>query len=299
MRLLLLLTFLIGCPSTAPSNDDDATDPPGDPVDWPQTLGIPVDRLASIEGPEGWDQSESLPLVVLLHGYQGGMTGEIQELLFKFRRQIESQRFLYVLPTGTENSGGDVFWNATPACCDYENQGIDDSGYLRGLVEEAIERFNVDEDRVYFSGHSNGHFMSYRMACDHPDLVAGVAGLAGAAFNTTDECAADEGVAYLHIHGDADTIIPYEGSPDEYPSAPAAASRWADRGGCGSIETDVGRLDLLDASNLAAMETRRDVYSDCADANVELWTIEGGTHIPLVNETFGEEIIRWLLQQER
>ncbi len=295
MRLLLPLLLLIGC-AAPPADDDDATEAPREVVTWPQTLGIDAGRYASIEGPEGWDQGEALPLVVLLHGYQAGMTGEIQELLFKYRAQIEDQRFLYVLPTGSENSDGDVYWNATDRCCDFEQEGVDDSGYLRGLVDEAIDRYAVDPDRVYFSGHSNGHFMSYRMACDHADVVAAVAGLAGGTWLDESRCGASEPVSQLHIHGDADTVIPYEGEPNA-PGALESATRWADRAGCDQRDVDVGRLDLVNSA--AGDETRRDAWTGCDEGAVELWTLEGQGHIPLINGTFGEEVIRWLLEQRR
>jgi polyhydroxybutyrate depolymerase len=297
MRLLLLL-LLAGCAAPAPADDDDdATEPPGEPVTWPQTLGIDAGRGASIEGPEGWDQSDALPLVILLHGFYNGMNGETQELLFRYRRQIESQRFLYVLPTGTENSDGEVFWNGTDACCDFEQEGVDDSAYLRGLVDEAIDRFHVDPDRVYFSGHSNGGYMSYRMACDHADAVAAIAGLAGATWLDEGRCGASEPVSVLHIHGDADSTVEYGG--DEYsPGAIESAQRWATRAGCGARQEGVSRLDLVNSAE--GDETRRDVFPDCADGeHVELWTMEGLGHLPLINEDFGAEVIGWLLEQRR
>jgi polyhydroxybutyrate depolymerase len=296
MRLLLLL-LLVGCTAApAETDDDDATDAPRDPVVWPHTLGIDAGRFASIEGPEGWDQSEPLPLVILLHGFADGMSGEVQEFLFRFRSQVEEQRFLYVLPTGTENPDGGVFWNATNDCCDFHDQGIDDSAYLRGLVDEAIERYNVDEDRVYFSGHSNGHYMSYRMACDHADAVAAVAGLAGATWLDEANCEASEPVSHLHIHGDLDTSVPYEGDA-EAPGAVDTLTRWADRAGCGALDVDAERMELVDGIDGA--ETRVDRFTDCGDESLELWTMEGAGHVPVMNSDFAVEVIGWMLEQRR
>ena len=56
---------------------------------------------------------------------------------------------------------------------------MDDVGYLRALVREALEVRPIDPDRVYVFGHSNGGFMSYRLASELADEVAAIAVLAG------------------------------------------------------------------------------------------------------------------------
>ena len=37
---------------------------------------------------------------------------------------------------------------------------------VTALIEEASQMYSIDADRVYLIGHSNGGFMSYRMACE-------------------------------------------------------------------------------------------------------------------------------------
>ena len=100
----------------------------------------------------------------------------------KFRPLAEARGFLYCYPDGTIDRWGNRFWNATDACCDFGNTGVDDAGYLRGVIEEIARRFAVDRKRVYLIGHSNGGFMAYRMACQSADLIAGIASLAGTTF---------------------------------------------------------------------------------------------------------------------
>ena len=103
----------------------------------------------------------------------------------EFRPLAEARGFLYCYPDGTIAGpvGATGFWNATDACCDFGNTGVDDVGYLRGVIEEIARRFAVDRKRVYLIGHSNGGFMAYRMACESADLIAGIASLAGTTFS--------------------------------------------------------------------------------------------------------------------
>ena len=67
---------------------------------------------------------------------------------------------------------------------------------------------NVDPYRIYVAGHSNGGFMSYRLACTHADRIAAIVSLAGATFDTPADCSPTEPVAVLQIHGTADDTCP-------------------------------------------------------------------------------------------
>jgi len=40
----------------------------------------------------------------------------------------EEHGFIYFAPNGTVNTDGARFWNATDACCDFYDSGVDDSG---------------------------------------------------------------------------------------------------------------------------------------------------------------------------
>ena len=142
---------------------------------------------------------------------------------------------------------------------------------------------------VYFMGHSNGGFMSYRMACEHSDVVDGVLSLAGATFDDADDCSPEEPVRIIQVHGTADATILYDGGQlvgNRYPSAEGTASRWASYGGCDATSTAGEPLDLMP---LTGAETTRDVWANCDDgASAELWTVPLGSHIPTFRTGFGQ-----------
>ena len=98
-----------------------------------------------------------------------------------------------------------------PACCDFFNSNVDDSGYLRDLIEIIQANYNIDEFSIHFTGISNGGFMSYRMACEHADLIASIAPLAGTTFIDPSDCSPSEPVHVLHLHGTADSTIDFDG----------------------------------------------------------------------------------------
>jgi poly(3-hydroxybutyrate) depolymerase len=99
-------------------------------------------RPVNVYIPSSYDGKTPLPLVIMLHGYKSSAAN---------------------------------FWNASDACCNFYNSGVDDAGYLRALIEEIGRQFSVDRKRIYLIGHSNGGYMTYRMACEYADLIAGIA----------------------------------------------------------------------------------------------------------------------------
>ena len=263
---------------------------------------IPTDRgNVPLYLPADITPGERLPLVVSLHGFTG--TGPAHENYFNLRSQIDDRRFMLCVPQGIRNSEGDRFWNATNFCCDYEFQRPDDSGFLRGLIEIIADQKPTDLGSIHVTGHSNGGFMAYRMACDHADLIASTASLAGATYSNPSDCVPSEPVHILQIHGTADDTIEYGGRCIIpfffcYPGARETVDIWADYNLCSSDAEDLGRLDL--DGRISGAETSRLRFGDCPDyGSAELWTIDGGSHGPSFNGNYSRELVDWLLSNRR
>jgi polyhydroxybutyrate depolymerase len=240
--------------------------------------------------PSSYSKGTSLPLVVLLHGY--GATGAMQESYMKFESVAETNKFILVYPDGTLDSSGRRFWNATDACCDFLS-AVADEAYLLSVLKEMESNYSIDAKRIYFVGHSNGGFMSYRMACRHPDRIAAIASLAGASFFKATDCGAKSSVSVLQVHGTKDETILYEGGQifgTSYPGAVASASQWATFNQC--TQNAVTRSTKLDLEpNIAGDETAVTAWTNCQNSSeVELWTMENGAHIPTLRSTFATKI---------
>jgi polyhydroxybutyrate depolymerase len=250
--------------------------------------------------PSSYDAATPTPLVILLHGFTA--SGDIQEAYFQLEPLAEERGFLYVHPDGTVGVLGNRFWNATPACCDFLRSGVDDSTYLTSIIDQVSATYNVDPKRIFFAGHSNGGFMSYRMACDHADRVAAIASLAGATFEDTAACNPSEPVSVMEVHGTADQTIEYTGGRyfgGTYPSAPQTVATWAGYDGCATTPTP--RDDTADIDNsIPGNETTIETFDGCpAGIDVELWTIRDGPHIPAIvgddgTRTLSEAMIDFL-----
>lgn len=290
-----LVALMIGCGGgAADSATETQQDARFDDATWPVEIGG-EERPATVMFPSDYDGESLLPVVVLLHGYSANSV--LQELYFQLSPLVDEYGFVYVLPDGTVDEGGSMFWNATPGCCDLYGSGVDDVSYLLSLLDEVEASFPVDLDRVYFSGHSNGGFMSYRMACEAADRIAGVASLAGATFMDESDCLATQPVSVLQIHGDADSVIRYEGD-FYYPGAVETVERWAERASCDVAGPQTESVDLF--STEEGEETEVIVYPGCdAETDVRLWTVADGSHVPAFGETFSRSLLDWLLAQRR
>ncbi|MCB9552008.1 MAG: hypothetical protein H6705_09020 [Myxococcales bacterium] len=244
------------------------------------------DRPAEVLLPSDYDPAVAYPLVMVLHGY--GASGRLQAGFLGLVERVEADDIIMVMPDGTVDGSGRRHWQAR-TCCGAGGAPVDDVGYLVGLVEEAAATWNIDRQRVFAIGHSNGGFMAFDLACLAADTFTGVVSLAGSAGIAGLECPGAGRVAVLDVHGTLDDTILYDGAPWHL-GAEASANLWAERNDCG-LAVEGAPLDLLAA--LPGAETAVRAWSDC-DRPVALWTLLGEGHVPQFTEAFGVETLRWL-----
>ncbi len=280
----LIVASLVAC-TGAPSETE--TDGPVYDPNPPTTLG--GDRPAVVVLPAGYDVAQTYPLVVLLHGY--GVNSTIQDAIFALGQRTDALGFILVKPEGTVDSLGNQFWNATPECCDFGNTGVDDVAYLGGLLDEARTLYPVEH--VALVGHSNGGFMSYRLACEVPDKLDRIAVLAGAVYKDEADCAGTTPVSVLHVHGTLDASVAYA-SDATHAGAEESVGRWVTKAGCAGSPTVAARNYL---NSLPGDETTVTQYGGCAeDVDVQLWSAEGADHTFLGNnDAFKDDVANWLV----
>ena len=247
--------------------------------------------------PVGYSRGTPTPLVVLLHGYTA--TAATQDAYFHLSDLAQQRGFLLALPDGTIDSSGQHFWNATDACCAFGGT-VNDVAYLTAVIRDMQARFSVDRMRIFLVGHSNGAFMSHRMACDRSELIAGIVSLAGAVWADTARCNPAGPVNVLQVHGTLDAVIAYSGGvalagQPRFPAAETTVATWAAKNRCSGtmLQSIGGDLDL--AADLPFSETQREAFNGCpAGGAAELWRIRGATHIPVFNGEWASTLYNWL-----
>ncbi|MBU2097734.1 MAG: alpha/beta fold hydrolase [Gammaproteobacteria bacterium] len=251
--------------------------------------------------PADYAANAPAPLIVLLHGY--GSSGLQQNGYMRISELVDRYGFVLATPDGTQETQGRNarFWNASEACCNFYDNDLDDAAYVLAIINAVKASYSIDARRVYLIGHSNGGFMSYRTAHTYPDVIAGIASLAGAEA-TTELPAPTNPVHILQIHGTADGTIAYDGGDiqgNRYPSAVETVSRWAAYNGCADNGMVTATLDL--DQSLEGLETTVTRYSNNCQpgGSAELWTIADGAHIPQISDVFPEKVVEWLLARPK
>jgi polyhydroxybutyrate depolymerase len=284
LTILMLFCILFLSPSNALDSEESVTATQGRQSEQTVVNIGPSDRQAELRVPGDIEENETLPLVVALHGFS-----EYPWYIYNYFRGVNSvddNRHLLLTPYGTENPDGKYFWNGTSACCDFYNQNIDDVGYLSSLISTAIADHGADQNRVMLIGHSNGGFMSHRMACDAGDILHTIVNFAGATYGDFSDCSNTGTPNIINVHGTNDGTIDYNGGQtfgETYASSPDGAAYWANRSGCDETSTQMGTMDLVDGDG--NNETTQLQHLDCALGNrVTHWKLDGIGHSPALTD---------------
>ncbi len=138
------------------------------------------------------------PLVLNWHGLGGSAL--LQETYSGLVPLSDRHGFVLVSPEGTGSPRG---FAAFPGI-----GSVDDVQFTRDLLDAVICDTDADPARVYSTGHSNGGFMSSRIACELGDRIAAIAPVAG--LNVPPNTPCKRSMPVMAFHGTADTVVPYE-----------------------------------------------------------------------------------------
>lgn len=162
--------------------------------------------------PATYKPEEPAALVLVFHG--AGISAERFVNYTRFSKVADREGFLIVYPQG-QGPKEEAHWDTSA--------GSRDVQFVRDLLDHLQSRCNVDPNRIYAAGHSNGGGMVNRLACDLADQIAAVGPVSGA--YSSGRCSPSRPIPVFAIHGTADNIVSYAGIPEW-------ASAWGERNGC-------------------------------------------------------------------
>ena len=122
--------------------------------------------------PAAYSPDEAVPLVLNFHGYTSNATEQM--FYGNFRPLANVHNFLIVHPEGTDDDSGNAHWNVG-----WGGSTVDDVGFTAALLDTLEAAYNINTDRIYSTGMSNGGFMSYQLACAMSDRIAAIASVTG------------------------------------------------------------------------------------------------------------------------
>ncbi len=219
-------------------------------------------RTYRVHTPPGFNTAEHLPLVFNLHGLTS--TGEQQELYSEMNAVADVERFVVVYPDGVNNS-----WNLGLGA-------VDEYSFFTGMMDLLEITHNIDPDRIYSCGMSQGGFMSFVLACSIYDRIAAIATVAGSmAPGLNLVCSPTRPVPVMMIHGTADGIVPYTGGIQNM-AVEDAIDFWSQHDNCVGLPVTTPFPDIVLQDFCTA--TRIDHPLCAASSMVSLIRVDGGGH---------------------
>jgi poly(3-hydroxybutyrate) depolymerase len=246
--------------------------------------------------PENFDKGNGLLLLVLhLHAARGSEKAPDLDLDASGYRDLPGKyRVMVAAPRAAFHQTFRIFaWNSFFSLAGCDSLNADDVGFLNGLLDELLDTYPIDPQRVYIYGYSSGANMAHRMACSNAERFAGI--VAGAGFTLGDPqlCAPSVPISVLQLHSKGDELVLFDGgnignffadpgnSACKYPGAVELLTQWADRNGCVG-ELKFGKKPELDLTTIVeGKETTVNKVKYCPNGiDVELWSMEGVPHTP-------------------
>jgi len=169
--------------------------------------------------PNSYDGTSAVPLLVNFHGF-GGSASEFMSYA-DMRSIAETDTFILAYPQGSCLDGSS-HWNACPTGGDNKSDA-DDFGFVESMINEISSQYNIDMERIYAAGYSNGGMMAYGLANYKSDLIAAVASVSGVMLDCTGPTS--HPMPVVHLHGTSDGVLPYNGG-DGWNSAQSTLEHW-------------------------------------------------------------------------
>ena len=215
-----------------------------------------AERDYIVHVPGSYTGGTPVPLVLSLHG--ATTWPSLQKNLSGWNDVADKNGFIVVYP-GASN----VFFRAF---------GLRDVPFIAALIDRMQATYNIDPDRIFVNGLSNGGGMSYVLSCAMADRIAAVGAVGAAITMPPDLCPAAKPVPVVVFHGTADRFAKYEGGKsfvavDPFPPIPLWVGNWARRNHCSPSTRE----------SSAAIDVTRIEYQDCTEP-VVLYKIENGGH---------------------
>jgi len=149
--------------------------------------------------PRSVDLKQPAPLVFAFHGLAID-SKDLMPVYTKLNDTAEKHRFILVYPNAQDHN-----WALTPG------KMLKDLEFFDVLVKKLTTDYQIDRDRIYLVGMSNGGYFAHFVGKHRSQEVAAVVSHSGAlGVQTLPGIRAERKFPVMIIHGDKDSIIPVD-----------------------------------------------------------------------------------------
>ena len=224
------------------------------------------------------DKSKPIPLIINFHGF---LSHAIEQQGFSQMDNYAHQNGVGVIyPEGVKKS-----WNVGKAMLNDEN----DIGFVNALIDSVSSKYDIDSNRIYACGFSNGGTFSYELMCGLSNKLAAFGSVGGNfSINENRLCKIDREIPLIHIHGTKDRLQKYNKSDGDFLSTIESVNYWAKYNQLDKIVFE----NIEDVHKQDRTTVERYTYSkDNSDTKVIHLKVVNGGHLWL-----GSHISDWFLR---
>lgn len=164
------------------------------------------DRHYRIRMPEGHDGKTKIGAIVYAHGYRGSAKGMMKN---KSMAKLASEMGVALVAT----KSFDDDWRVPGVPRNTDADGSLEYEYYDSVVQDISTRFPIDRNRLMATGFSAGGMMVWNLICHRSELFAGFAPMSGTFWEPEPVSCNTPPASVVHIHGDADPVVPLLGRP--------------------------------------------------------------------------------------
>lgn len=170
--------------------------------------------------PEENAKGKKFPLVIFLHGAGERGSDNEKQLVHgsrMFLNPVNREKYpAYVLFPQCPKDG---YWAYSQRPSSFDRLTADEEmppifKAVKGLIDSYIANPDIDKKRVYIIGLSMGAMATYDMVIRFPEIFAAAIPICG--YVKPDRLASVKDVSFRIFHGDADPVVPVEGSRNAY-----------------------------------------------------------------------------------
>ena len=219
------------------------------------------------------DTSKPFPLIINFHGF---LSHAIEQQEFS---QMDNYAHLngvgVIYPEGINKS-----WNIGKDMMSEEN----DIGFVNALIDSVTSKYNIDSDRIYACGFSNGGEFSYELMCGLSNKIAAFGSVGGNfIINEKRSCNINREIPLIHIHGTKDRLAKYNGYNGYFLSTISSVDFWAKHNQLDKMVVE--NIEDIHKKDRTTVE-KYTFYKDNSDTKVIHLKVVNGGHVWLGSPTF-------------